>query len=167
MHSKRFFAVAAVLCAGILAFQAQAAPADKDYRKAVRLYHNGMYERAKDMFEELGRHGDLLSEGYSALCAAKMQTAGFMEELDSYLLKYPESSLASQIRFEKGLALFDAGDYVASRREFSSFSKDDLHRDQVGEYMFMRAYSDYALQNYPDAPEDMLRPYECRVYLLE
>ena len=153
MHSKRFFAVAAVLCVWTMAFQAQAAPRDNDYRKAARLYRNGMYERAKDIFEDLGRRGDLLSEGYSALCAAKMQTAGFMEELDSYLLKYPESSLAPQVRFEKGLALFDAGDYAGARREFASFSKEDLYRDQVAEYVFKRAYSDYALQDYPAARE--------------
>ena len=156
MHSKRFFAVAVTLCVGILAFQAQAGPHDKDYRKAVRLYQNGMYERAKDIFEDLGRKGDLLGEGYSALCAAKMQTAGFMEELDTYLLKYPESSLSPQIHFEKGLAFFDAGDYVASRREFASFSKEDLSRDQVAEYVFKRAYSDYALQDYASARERFL-----------
>ena len=122
MHSKRFFAIAAALCIGVLAFQAQAGPRDKDYRKAVRLYRNGMYERAKDIFEDLGRKGDILGEGYSALCASRMQTAGFMEELDSYLLKYPESALAPQVHFEKGLAFFDAGDYAASRREFASIS---------------------------------------------
>ena len=153
MHSKRFFAIAAALCIGVLAFQAQAGPRDKDYRKAVRLYRNGMYERAKDIFEDLGRKGDILGEGYSALCASRMQTAGFMEELDSYLLKYPESVLAPQVHFEKGLAFFDAGDYSASRREFASISKDELSRDQVAEYVFKRAYSDYALQDYASARE--------------
>ena len=156
MHSMRFYALAAALCIGALAFQAQAGPRDKDFRQATRLYQNGMYERAKDIFEELGRGGDILGEGYSALCAAKMQTAGFMDELDSYLLKYPESSLAPQIRLEKGLAFFDAGDYGSARREFASFSKDDLRRDQVAEYVFKRAYSDYALQRYPEARERFL-----------
>ena len=156
MHSKRFFAVAAALFVGILVLQAQAGPQDKDFKKAAKLYRNGMYERAKDIFEDLGRKGDLLGEGYSALCAAKMQTAGFMDELDSYLLKYPESSLAPQIHFEKGLAYFDAGDYVSSRREFSSFAKEDIRRDQVAEYVFKRAYSDYALQYYPEARERFL-----------
>ena len=156
MHSKRFYAVAAALCICVMAFQAQAGPRDKDFRQAVRLYQNGMYERAKDIFEDLGRKGDLLGEGYSALCAAKMQTAGFMDELEAYLLKYPESSLAPQIHFEKGLAYFDAGDYGSSRREFASFAKEDLRREQVAEYVFKRAYSDYALQRYPEARERFL-----------
>ena len=133
MHRKRIYAVIAAACIGVLAFQAQAGPRDKDFRQATRLYRNGMYERAKDIFEELGRSGDILGEGYSALCAAKMQTAGFMDELDTYLLKYPESSLAAQIRFEKGLAFFDNGDYASARREFASFSKEDVFRDQVAE----------------------------------
>ena len=156
MHSKRFFAVAAALWIGLMSFQALAGPTDKDYRQAVRLYRNGMYERAKDIFEDLGRKGDILAEGYSALCASKMQTPGFMSELDSYLLKYPESPLTAQVRYEKGLSFFDAGDYQASRREFASFSKDDLFREQVAEYMFKRAYSDYALQDYPEARERFL-----------
>ena len=85
-----------------------------------------------------------------------MQTEGFMDELDAYLLKYPESTLAPQIRFEKGLSLFDAGDYAAARREFASFTKEDLRREQVAEYVFKRAYSDYALQKYPEARERFL-----------
>ena len=156
MHTRKLCAAAAALLIGALAFQAQAAPGNADYKKALKLYRSGMYERAKDIFEDLGRSGNLLGEGYSALCAAKMQTEGFMDELDSYLLKYPESSLTSQVRFEKGLALFDAGDYTGARREFASFSKDDLMREQVAEYMFKRAYSDYALMNYPDARERFL-----------
>ena len=156
MHTRKICAAAAALVIGALAFQAQAAPRDGDFKKALRLYRSGMYERAKDVFEDIGRNGDLLSEGYSALCAAKMQTEGFMEELDSYMLKYPESSLIPQIRFEKGLSLFDAGDYAAARREFSSFSKEDLRREQVAEYVFKRAYSDYALLDYPSARERFL-----------
>ncbi|MBR4134539.1 MAG: tetratricopeptide repeat protein, partial [Bacteroidales bacterium] len=156
MHTRKICAAAAALVIGALAFQAQAAPRDGDFKKALRLYRSGMYERAKDVFEDLGRSGDLLGEGYSALCAAKMQTEGFMDELDAYLLKYPESSLAPQIRFEKGLSLFDAGDYVAARREFASFTKEDLRREQVAEYVFKRAYSDYALLDYVNARERFL-----------
>ena len=156
MHKRNICAAAAALLIGALSFQAQAGPRDEDFRKALKLYQNGMYERAKDLFEDVGRQGDLLGEGYSALCAAKMQTAGFMEELDAYLLKYPESSLAPQIHFEKGLALFDEPDYVAARREFSSFAREDLSPDQAAEYMFKRAYCDYALLNYPDARERFL-----------
>ena len=87
MHTRKICAAAAALVIGALAFQAQAAPRDGGFKKALRLYRSGMYERAKDVFEDIGRNGDLLSEGYSALCAAKMQTEGFMEELDSYMLK--------------------------------------------------------------------------------
>lgn len=156
MHTRKILAAAAALLIGAMAFQAQAGPRDRDYRKALKLYQNGMYTHAKDIFESLGRDGDLLGEGYSALCAAKMQTLGFMDELDAYLLKYPESSLTPQIRFEKGLALFDAGDYVGARREFASFGTSDLSRSQVAEYVFKRAYSDYALNNYEAARERFL-----------
>ena len=38
-----------------------------------------------------------------------------------------------------------AGDYAAARREFASFAKEDLMHEQVAEYVFKRAYSDYAL----------------------
>ena len=117
MHTRKLCAAAAALLIGALAFQAPAAPGNADYKKALKLYRSGMYERAKDIFEDLGRSGNLLGEGYSALCAAKMQTEGFMDELDSYLLKYPECVSRRVSRFStQGIIPVPAGSSLPSPR---------------------------------------------------
>ena len=132
-------------------YTASAGPMDKDYRQAVRLYRSGMYESARDIFESLGDRKDALSEGYSALCAAKMRVEGYGDILREYLEEYPESSLAAQIHYCLGLDAFDRQEYEVSRNEFAQFSTDDLYKSQVAEFVYKRAYSDYGLGDYDSA----------------
>ncbi len=143
-------AVAAVL---IIAGQTvmYAGPQDKDYKQAVRLYENGLYERARDIFVSLKEKGDVLSEGYEALCSAKLKSSGYEKALTGYLENYPESSLAPQIHYQLGLDLFDKEEYAEAKYELSQFSKDDIFKTQVAEYIFKRAYCDYALGDYDPA----------------
>ena len=62
MHMRKVCAAAAALLIGAMAFQAQAGPRDRDYRKALKLYQNGMYTHARDLFETVGRDGDYRGE---------------------------------------------------------------------------------------------------------
>ncbi len=128
-----------------------AGPQDKDYKQAVRLYENGLYERARDIFVSLKDRGDAISEGYVALCSAKLKSSGYEKALTEYLENYPESSLAPQIHYQLGLDLFDREQYAEAKYELSQFSKDDIFKTQVAEYIFKRAYCDYALGDYDPA----------------
>lgn len=148
---KKFCAAFAAILISSGLFTAQAGPQDRDYKQAVKLYRSGMYESARNIFESLRGRGDALSEGYSALCAAKMKSEGYMQGLDSYLARYPESSLAPQVHLQKGLDLFDSGEYEAAGYELSLFSTDDVYKDQVAEFVYKRAYCDYALGDYSTA----------------
>ena len=151
MISKRMCAAFAAILIGSWTFSVQAGPQNKEYKQALRLYQNGMYERARDIFDSLKDQGDAVSAGYSALCSAKMKTAGYEQALESYLEKYPESFLAPQVHFQRGLDLFENEDYFAAKRELSQFSTDDLFKSQVAEYVFKRAYCDYGLGDYDNA----------------
>ena len=153
MASKRLLTAvaAAALLTGPFTASLTAGPQDKDYKQAVRLYENGMYERARDIFESLKDKGDALSEGYAVLCSAKLKTKGYEEAIDAYLAKFPESALAPQVHFQKGLDYFDRTDYMSAREEFSQFSKDDVLKSQIAEYIFKRAYCDFGLGDYDAA----------------
>lgn len=151
MTRKRLCAAFAAILIGSLTLTVQAGPQNKEYKQALKLYQNGMYARARDIFDSLKEKGDVISEGYSALCSAKMKTVGYEQALESYLEKYPESSLAAQIHFQRGLDLFENEDYFAAKRELSQFSTDDIFKTQVAEYVFKRAYCDYGLGDYENA----------------
>lgn len=148
---KKLCAAIAAISIGACFFTAEAGPQDRSYKQAVRLYRSGMYESARNIFESLKGQGDAVSEGYCALCAAKMKSEGYFQGLSSYLRKYPESSLAPQIHLAMGLDRFDAGDFEAARFELSLFSADDIYQDQVAEFVYKRAYCDYGLGDYDAA----------------
>ena len=147
--------ISAALAAILLAsgtFIADAAPKDKDFKQALKLYRSGMYQSARSIFEDLiVRNEDPLSEGYAVLCAAKMRTVGYESLIDAYSEKYPESVLLGQMHFQRGLDLFDGGDYAAAKKEFLSLSKDELEKGQIAEYIFKRAFCDFSMGNYDTA----------------
>ena len=122
----------------------------ESYDNALSLYRNGMYERARSIFESL-ETPDALSEGYSLLCAIKMRSDGIMEMIRSYEKKYPESSLFAQVHYLNGLNLFDDGDYRAAWQEFRRFRQEHLYKEQIQEYVFKTAYCDFALDDYDSA----------------
>lgn len=129
-------------------------PGNKVYKDAVRLYRNGMYERARTLFESVSQQtGDVLSEGYSVLCAAKMKKPGYEEMMEAFLADHPETILDGQLHFQKGTDLFDKEDYAAAKSELSMIPKNSLSKTQVAEYMFKRAYCDFALGDYAAARE--------------
>ena len=151
MTTKRLCAAFAAILIGCAQTALYAGPQDKDYKQAVKLYENGLYDRARDIFESLKDRGDVISEGFAVLCSARLKSDGYEKSLDDYLERYPESSLAPQIHLQKGLDLFDRENYADARRELSQFSKDDIFKSQVAEYIFKRAYCDYGLGDYEPA----------------
>ena len=72
------------MAAFLLTASLYAAPDERPevYRQAVRLYENGMYERASSLFSQI--HGDPLTDGYSVLCAIKMRSEGFEGRIAEY-----------------------------------------------------------------------------------
>ena len=70
----------AVLAAVLATWTASAIPGrfTKTYREAVRLYENGMFDRARVLFEGISSQTpqDPMSAGYALMCAIQQKAAG-------------------------------------------------------------------------------------------
>lgn len=131
-------------------YTASAAPSRAgDYRKAVKLYRNGMYERARSIFETIS--DDPLSEAYVVLCAVKMQSDDYLELMEEYHESFPSSTMTSRIRLENARLLFDQGRYADAAMEFAEVDSAALPDSDLQEYMFKCGYCQFALGNYPEA----------------
>lgn len=123
----------------------------RDYRRAVRLYQNGMYERARSVFESIS--GDPLSEAYTVLCAIKMRSDDYVELMEEYHKDYPSSIMTSRIRLENARVLFDDQKYSEAALEFSKVDSVSLPMSDLPEYIFKCGYCQFAMGNYPEAAQ--------------
>lgn len=140
-----------LLAAFLLTASLYAAPDERPevYRQAVRLYENGMYERASSLFSQI--HGDPLADGYSVLCAIKMRSEGFEGRIAEYQSVWGSSVLSNEIEYEYGLVLFDKGEYKQASRHFAAVNKKRLDARCLPELAFKSGYSAYARGEYDKA----------------
>lgn len=131
------------------AFTASADNRAKTYRRALELYDNGMYERARTIFESLS--DDPLSAGYSVLCALKMRTDDYPALLEAYDKKYPASSLTAKIHYEYALRLFDQDNYADAAAELAKVPERTVAPEDRAEYVFKKGYCAFAMGSYPEA----------------
>ena len=149
MRVKALLAVIAAVALTVPATQASAGARTDAYRQALKLYENGMYERARTIFESV--QNDPLCEGYAVLCALKMRTDDYPELVSSYESRYPSSSLSPAIHYENGLRLFDLEHYAEAAAEFAQVKESALPVASRPEFIFKTGYCDFAQGNYPDA----------------
>ncbi len=154
MKKVKFLACASVACIVLGLSQglsAQPSPGSSDdasyrkqYKHAIELYDNGMYERARIEFDRLALESPgVMVEGYVVLCAINMQSEGYDIMADDYELKYPYSPLLMQIRLRYGLVLFDKQDYVTAARLLSYVDPDQVGTRDKAELIYKQAYCDY------------------------
>ena len=93
------FLASAVLAALLATWTASALPGSfsKTYREAVRLYENGMFDRARVLFEGLltEKPEDPMSAGYALMCAIQQKAAGYEESIANYNKQYGRTPLSS------------------------------------------------------------------------
>jgi len=119
------------------------------YRKAVALFDDAMYGRARTMFEAMPQGP--LSEGYVVLCALKMRSGDYPQLMECYLRKYPSSTLTSSIRFENAMRLFDSEKYDDAKSEFSLVPFADVPSEKRAEFEFKQGYCSFATGLFPEA----------------
>ena len=145
----------AVLAAVLATWTASAIPGrfTKTYREAVRLYENGMFDRARVLFEGISSQTpqDPMSAGYALMCAIQQKAAGYEESIDSYTRTYGSTPLSSPIHQLYAVSLFDDGRYAEAAREFDRVNHNGLSRKDLTELLFKRAYCEYALGDYEKA----------------
>ena len=145
----------AVLAAVLATWTASALPGrySKTYREAIRLYDNGMFDRARVLFEGISSQSpdDPMSAGYALMCAIQQKAAGYEESIDSYTRTYGRTPLSSPIHHLYAVSLFDDGRYGEAARQFDLVNPSGMSRKDYTEILFKRAYCDYAIGEYEKA----------------
>lgn len=149
MKLKTILALSMAAALSLPTARAASEPSSTDYRRAVELYGNGMYDRALSIFESLP--DDPMTDGYEVLCAVKMRTEGYPLLISEYDRRYPSSVLTPHIRFENARLLFDAGNYGEAALEFSKVNTAVLDAKQTAEYIFKCGYCEFALGRHQEA----------------
>lgn len=121
------------------------------YEQAVKLYGDGMYERALAIFESLD--DSPLTDGYELLCLIKLDRSGAGALADAYDARYVRTALSDQIDYEWGSRLFDARNYRAAATRLERLSRAGLHSDQVAPYVFRLGYCAFANEDFAAARE--------------
>ena len=57
-----FTAAAAAILIGCGSFTLSAGPQNKDFKQALKLYDNGMYERARTIFEDISKYANVIEQ---------------------------------------------------------------------------------------------------------
>lgn len=114
-------------------------------RYARELLDHRMYVKARDLFSQYP--DDPVAAGYAVLCDVKMRTSGYEAKYEDYIAHYPYSGLVPQLRYAQALNLFDVRNYFGAIMEFNAVKERDLYRDQLAEYTFKKAYSNYEIGN--------------------
>ena len=115
----------------------------KNLKYAEDLFAHGMYEEASKIFRSAVN--DPVAQGMAVLCDVKMQVNGYETELEKYIDKYPYSGLVPQLRYAHGLNLFDIPDYPSASSALADVNIKGLYKDQIAEYTFKKAYSDFEI----------------------
>lgn len=149
MKLKTILALSMAAALSLPTARAASESSSTDYRRAVELYGNGMYDRALSIFESLP--DDPMTDGYEVLCAVKMRTEGYPLLISEYDRRYPSSVLTPHIRFENARLLFDAGNYGEAALEFSKVNTAVLDAKQTAEYIFKCGYCEFALGRHQEA----------------
>ena len=155
--------ILATVVAGVVCLNANAG-VDKNakvYGQAVELYSNGMYERARTLFESIP--DDPMARAYTVLCAGSLGSADYENLLSDYDSQDPSSVLSDQIWFQRARMLFDRQDYDGSAKAFVRVGYNSLDSNLRPEYMFKRGYCDFARGVYPEAAEKFLKVEELQM----
>ena len=128
--------------------RAGAQAGDKSFQDAVNLYQNGVYEKARTIFESLG---DPMSRAYAVLCAIKGEDDDHERVFWEYNNEYPESVLGNRIRYEYAATLFAKEDYAGAAQMLQQVSETRLDPSDLLNYNFRRGYCAYANGKYDEA----------------
>ncbi len=138
-------ALAALLASGVNVFS-QEVP--QTFKEALTLFQNGAYDQAKSLFDKCD---EPLSRAWSVLCAVKGRAPSYRVLIEDLERETPRSALYNPIHFAAALNLFDEGDYAAAGDELGKVDEKLLPEGEIGEYVFKKAYCQYAQENYVPA----------------
>ena len=128
------------------------------YENALVLYSQGMYQRAKVLFEECPQ--EPLSADYALLCSIKLNSPDVDSRVAASENESPRSILYSQIHREYALLLFEREDYAFALGQFEKVNVKDLSGKEAGEYWYKKGYCLFASESFAEAKDCFLKSVE-------
>ena len=128
------------------------------YENALVLYSQGMYQRAKVLFEECPQ--EPLSADYALLCSIKLNSPDVDSRVAASENERPRSILYSQIHREYALLLFEREDYAFALGQFEKVNVKDLSGKEAGEYWYKKGYCLFASESFAEAKDCFLKSVE-------
>ncbi len=151
---KKFVTFAATLMTAAIAY---GSVSTDGYRKALRLYEDGMVVRSRSLFDAYAKEASASDPtGWSILCDVQMDTEGYEDRMADFLAKSPHSIMVPQIRYAHAVNLFGRQDYKAAAEAFDAIERKSLHKDQIDEFLFRHAYCDLELERYQSATDKLI-----------
>lgn len=127
-----------------------------DYRKAVQLYNARQYDKAIDLFYELGDYEDsaqLFTASHYWAAVERMEDGNYKEALPR-LLKLGDYEDAAQrvteCNYQLGIQAFEAGSYNEAEHYFEDLADYRLSADYMRQLGWQKVY-DYILANGEEA----------------
>ncbi len=150
MNKKIFLTASVALLLSVPAFNAAArgvlsadeARYRKEFRKTLDLMDRGMETRSSFLFESIAdRYGKSEPEAYALMNDILLRTPGHQEAVDGFIERNPQSALTPQLIYACALNCFDDRDYATATYYFNLITTGQLHREQINEFLFKKAYT--------------------------
>ncbi len=122
---------------------------DGTYKEALVLYGQGMYERARTLFESCP--DDPLSQDYAILCALHLRSADAFALAENAEKNREKTVLYSEIHRQMALWAFEKPDYAVALRELGKVNIKTLTPSQKGEFWYKKGFSSFSLELYDQA----------------
>ena len=123
--------------AALLLFHAGAQA--QDMQQVRKLYDAGMYSEAVRL---VGGATGAEADAWRTMCALRMHAGNAEAAARSFLARNAEYALASQVRYELALNLFDAGEYAKALEQFNQCK--NLYSSQMAEYYYKMGHCAYS-----------------------
>jgi len=117
--------------------------------RAMELYSEGMYDRARTLFESVP--DDPLCEGYALLCAIRRRMPDCEYLLRKYFGHNSTSILVDEICYRHGANLFDDGDYAAAGTWLGRAKAKNLASGEQAAFAFKQGWCAFSQGNYFEA----------------
>lgn len=146
MNLRKAFVTLLLVAAPFFSAAALQSPPPASFDDAVKLYQAGIYDRAREMFEQLASQSeDPMSEGYAILCAVALDSDGYEDAIEGYIARWGRTPLASKIYLANGYKLFDRSEWEAAASSLGKVSEKSLSGKALTELIFKKAWCDYSL----------------------
>ncbi|WP_461532062.1 tetratricopeptide repeat protein [Sinomicrobium sp.] len=127
---------------------------DKDYGKALELYHNKQYSAAQRIFEKVRSrtHDQELAANsayYVASSAIRLQQTGAEKLMENFVENHPTSSKRNTAYIDAGDYYFARGQYPQALKWYNKTEEQELSTTEKESFNFKKGYALFAVKR-PD-----------------